>query len=130
MTFANGIVRAPSLDVNAALEDARRQGVTAYALPAAGVADYIAFFDWVRQALPLDPPIQRAGSWDALKDSLWSGLFYSDAQRFVIIWPNSEAMLPADDRETALFILGDVATNLADSDVTRGRPKELCILVG
>jgi hypothetical protein len=45
-----------------------------------------AFFDAVRAALPLDPPLVRSQSWDALSDSVWGGLDSLDTRTIVITW--------------------------------------------
>ncbi|WP_394840770.1 barstar family protein [Pendulispora brunnea] len=129
MDFTSGVQRVANLDVRAAREAAAKQGAAVYELPGIGITDYVAFFDWIRAHVPLNPPIRRAGSWDALKDSLWQGLFDQKESLIVFIWPNADAMLPADDRETALFILGDVASNLANAAYTQGHPKVFTILV-
>ncbi|WP_394830149.1 barstar family protein [Pendulispora rubella] len=130
MNFTSGVQRVAHLDVAATREAAAEQGVAVYELPSSGITDYVAFFDWIRAHVPLSPPIRRAGSWDALKDSLWQGLFDLKPSRIVFIWPNVDAMLPADDRDTALFILGDVAANLANAAFTQGHPKVFTILAG
>ena len=130
MNFKSGIERVANLDVEAARSAAGALGATVYVLPSDAINDYIAFFDWIRASVPLDPPIRRAGSWDALKGSLWSGLFSLESPHIVFIWPHVDAMLPVEQRETALGILGAVAEELADPDYTRGHPKLFTILLG
>src|ERR1700722_16146664 len=85
----------PNLDVDALLDEAKREGIRAYVLPGTGVVGRASFFDAVRATLPLDPPLLGTRSWDALSDSLWEGLRTLDTDRVLIIWPNSTTMARA-----------------------------------
>lgn len=79
----------------------------------------------------MDPPLLGSGSWDALSDSLWGGLYTAPAQKIVILWPdtgNMASFAPAEFA-TALAVLTDVAALLSDPDVTRGITKELAVVV-
>lgn len=46
------------------------------------------FFNGIRKILPLDPPLSSNRSWDALNDSLWSGLNSLSENKILIIWPS------------------------------------------
>lgn len=88
------------------------------------------FFDAIRKTLPLDPPLQSNRSWDALSDSLWSGLDGLPDNPIVIIWENScqmEISAPEDFR-IALEILKDLAESLTDMHITDGKAKNLSVL--
>lgn len=54
-------------------EECRHRGWLVMCLPD-GVASKGQFFDAIRSTCPLDPPLHSNRSWDALSDSLWSGL--------------------------------------------------------
>jgi hypothetical protein len=132
MRLAPGLTTIEDMNVDAIIQEARQQGLTAYVLPSSGVVSREKFFDAVRATLPLDPPLVSSRSWDALSDSLWSGLDMIEAGRIVIVWPNSTDMRRAAvaDYELASSILADVAAALADPKATCGKPKEVTILLG
>jgi hypothetical protein len=46
------------------------------------------FFEAMKALLPLDPPLVGNRSWDALSDSLWSGLDQLAADNIAIVWPS------------------------------------------
>jgi len=100
-------------------------------LPTTGIVDRSSFFDAVRATFPLDPPLIGSHSWDALSDSLWEGLHTSAARRIAIMWQGTRTMATSasSDFETALDVLVDVASLLADPQATHGTTKELAILV-
>jgi len=118
------------LDVEATRQK-MEQGGSSFVLPAQRIVDRASFFEAVRATVPLDPPVVSSGSWDALADSLWEGLYTHPARRTAIIWSNARAMegFAPVDFETALDVLADVASLLADCQATRNEPKEVMILV-
>lgn len=132
MEFNPGLTVVANLDPDALLLKAKQEGIPAYVLTSTGVLGRESFFDAVRASLPLDPPLLGSRSWDALSDSLWEGLHTIDADRVIIIWPNSAAMCSASrtDYELALNVLRDVATSLADPLSTNGKPKVISVYVG
>ena len=89
------------------------------------------FFDSVRDSLPMDPPLQRNRSWDALSDSLWGGIDSLPCDKVLIIWRYSSTMASAtsSDYEIAKEILNDVSCSLGRSDDTDGNTKEVCVIV-
>lgn len=131
MELRPGLSRAAALDVETTRRQASEAGYTTFVLPASGIVDRASFFDAVRATLPLDPPVVGARSWDALSDSLWEGLYALPDQRIAILWPNARTMArtASSDFETALNVLTDVVSLLADPRATVGRPKEVAIVV-
>jgi hypothetical protein len=128
--FTSGATTESVLDIEAIRLKAEREGYFTFVLPEVGIVDRPSFFEAIRNTLPLDPPVVSSRSWEALGDSLWEGLHSHPAQRIVILWPNSEAMIDSTDREMALSVLADVAKLLEDHQATKGRPKYVAILVG
>ncbi len=106
-----------------------RDGWRVFRLPA-GIDSRQAFFDAVRATLPLDPPLKGNRSWDALSDSVWSGLDACAENGFVVVWPRYTRMRDAApaDFATATDVLAEVAASLADPEATAGAPKRLVIL--
>ena len=111
-------------------QQSRNAGAAAYTLPNAGVTNREAVAGAIRASFPLDPPILGgATNWDALKDSLQGGFASLEERRIVFLWPNADAMRPAQDREEALKLLSLIARELADPAKMDGHPKELSIVV-
>ncbi len=131
MELRPGLVRTATLDVEATRRQASQAGYTTFVLPAKGIVDRVSFFDAVRATFPLDPPLVGSRSWDAMSDSLWEGLYALPDQRIAILWPNARTMASAalPDFETAVNVLTDVATLLADPRATKGNPKEVTVIV-
>jgi len=88
------------------------------------------FFDGIRATFPLDPPLHGQHSWDALADSLWSGLDGLQEQDIVIVWRDARymQMQAVEDFAIALDILRDLPGTLADVALTAGQPKKLLVL--
>jgi Barstar (barnase inhibitor) len=90
-----------------------------------------AFFDAVRIAVELDPPVQSERSWDALADSMWEGIFNLPSRSVLIIWRDA-AMFRAQapqEFDVAAAVLVDTATSLADPEGTVGEPKDVRVLI-
>lgn len=130
MKFERGLHRVEALDIDLVRAEAERAGWFTFALPGSGIVNKATFFAAARALLPLDPPVM-ADNWDALSDSLW-GLFRHPARRIAILWPNSEPMARVDpvEFENAIEVLRDLPTTLADPRLTRGRPKDVAVIVG
>lgn len=131
MEIKHGLQRTGALDVESVRLKAEQAGFTAFVLPKIGIVDRASFFEAVRATFPLDPPLKSSHSWDALSDSLWEGLYTSAHQRIVIIWQGTRTMATSatSDFDTALNVLADVASLLADPEATGGATKEIAILV-
>lgn len=88
------------------------------------------FFEAVRQNLPLDPPVRHNRIWDALADSLWSGIDGVQAECVVILWQNAFQWkrLEPEDFAIASTILQDLCESLGDPATTAGSPKKLAVL--
>jgi hypothetical protein len=112
-------------------EEASRRDTPVYTISTSGQSGRDAFFDAVRRALPLDPPVASSRSWDALSDSLWQGIYSLGAHQVVILWPDSSPLKDATPRDfdVALSVLRDVADSLADPAATVGKPVDVCVYV-
>jgi Barstar (barnase inhibitor) len=88
------------------------------------------FFNAVRESLPLDPPLHSNRSWDALADSLWSGLDKIDENSIVILWLAASQLekYAPDDFAIASSILKDLPESLANPALTIGPTKRLVVL--
>jgi hypothetical protein len=131
MEIKHGLQRTGALDAETARLKAKQAGFTPFVLPTMGIVDRASLFDAVRATLPLDPPLTGSHGWDALSDSLGEGLYASADRRIAIIWQGTHTMATSatSDFETALEVLADVASLLADPRATNGSTKELAILV-
>jgi hypothetical protein len=118
-------------EVDAAADEARREGVPLFVLSTGDGADREAFFDAVRRTLPLDPPLPSARSWDALEDSVWQGIYDVASGRAVIVWRDAPEFAAKDrvDFEEALSVFKSIAQTLSEPRYTDGRPKTLCVYV-
>jgi hypothetical protein len=106
-----------------------REGWQIFRLPGS-LASKDEFFEGIRQSLPLDPPLQSNRSWDALSDSLWSGLDNLKERKIVIVWPDASRMkaLAPEAFSIATSILMDLISTLADEKTTLGNTKDLRVL--
>ncbi len=94
-------------------------------------ADRKAFFDTVRSAVALDPPVESERSWDALEDSFWQALYMLAEPRLVVTWLDQstyQANCPTE-HQIAMSVLVDVAEGLADERATVGRTKDVQIYI-
>lgn len=121
----------PAAEAVALVARRHAEGWRVFELPR-GIDGKAAFFDAIRATLPLDPPLTAAAppNWDALADSLWSGLDTLDDARIAIFWPDAQAMADAapHDAEIATEILDELAVSLADPETTAGSTKEVVII--
>jgi hypothetical protein len=94
------------------------------------IEDTPSFFRAIRENLPLNPPVQSE-NWDALSDSLWEGLHVFDADKVAVIWPRSDGMRDHDPAgfHTAVEVLMDIATSLADPQASSARTKPLLVVL-
>jgi hypothetical protein len=131
MESKQGLHRTGALDVETTLRLAEEAGFATFVMPAKGIVDMHSFFEAVQATFPLDPPLVLLRSWDALSDSLWQGLYTLGARRIAILWPSTQAMAVSapSDFETAMNVLADVASSLADPELTCETPKEVVVLV-
>lgn len=131
MVIDRGFHEVSGADIPGILAEAARRGVPVFTLSTAGRTDQEAFFEAVREALPLDPPLKAFRPvWDALSDSVWGGLHALEASRVVVIWPDAEPVAGAQgDFRIALDLLRDVAATLAEARFTGGRPTQVSVYV-
>jgi hypothetical protein len=122
----SGLHSISAADVGAVLRELEGLSWHVYVLPE-GITDKRSFFEAVRSTMPLDPTVHGEEKWDAISDSLWSGLDALDAHKIAIIWPDSGTMAEQapDDFNIARAILADITDSLADTEATVGRPKEV-----
>jgi hypothetical protein len=125
-----GLYRAPIPDIDATHDELQALGWRVFVLPK-GITDRRSFFEAVRSSLPLDPPVLGDQKWDALSDSLWSGLDRLETDRIALIWPASTTMAEAapDEFEIARVILENIAGSLGDPEDTAGKPKQFMALL-
>jgi hypothetical protein len=118
-----------SEEIDGVLRAARERGVPTFSLSTGDGAGRDAFFDAVRDALPLDPPLVSNRSWDALSDSLFGGLHALGVDRVVVVWPDAPALCDASptDYATAVSVLTDVSESMAEPKYTNNRPTELSV---
>lgn len=126
----SGIHHMPRADVESTRRDLEGLGWLVFVLPE-GMIDGRALFEGVRSTIPLDPPVLSDDNWNALSDSLWSGIDGLDADCVALIWPESGTMaeLAAEDFGIAKELLADLASSLADSDATGGEPTNLMVIL-
>ncbi|MFC9399274.1 barstar family protein [Streptomyces sp. NPDC057027] len=131
MVIDRGFHEVSGADIAGILDEAARQGVPVFTLSTAGRTDKEAFFEAVREALPLDPPLGTFRMvWDGLSDSVWGGLHGLESPRVVIVWPDARPVAGAEgDFWIALSILRDVAESLAEVRYTGGRPTQVSVYV-
>jgi|SRR5215475_4721081 len=131
MQIKAGLSRVQDLDIERLTSEATSAGFKVFVLKP-GIDTRESFFESIREAIPLDPPIVGTQSWDALSDSLWGGLYSVDQDRILIVWPKSTAMaaMSQEDHQIAIDVLNDVVTSLADRESTQERPKSVTVLLG
>ncbi|MFD6294064.1 barstar family protein [Streptomyces sp. NPDC060235] len=131
MVIDRGLHEVSDADIPEILAEAAGQDLPVFMLSTAGRTDKEAFFEAVRETLPLDPPLGTSRTvWDALSDSVWGGLHALKRPRVVIVWPGVRPTSDTeDDFQTALSILRDVVATLTEARYTGGRPTWLSVYV-
>lgn len=129
--FPAGLAHIAPAAVPTVLTEAQNAGRPVAVLSTGDRTGREAFFDAVREALPLAPQLHSSRSWDALADSLWEGIRLDEPDRRVIVWSDAARYALTDPAEhaTAVAILRDVADSLRDHVTTSGRPREVSIFV-
>ncbi len=131
MLDKQGFFRIELLAAKRVINDCKRDGWEVLTLPE-GITSRDDFFNGVRTALPLDPGLQSNRSWDALADSLWSGLHEAlGGQNILVVWPNSLSMEKQcpEDFAIARGVFEQIADTIADPKYTGGGPtKRLLVL--
>ncbi|WP_293765983.1 barstar family protein [uncultured Aquitalea sp.] len=89
------------------------------------------FCNGVRATLPLDPPLASNHSWDAINDSLWSGLELLPEEKLLIIWRTASEMRAHDihNFKIACDTLEDLPKYICDSKKREGKEASLAIVV-
>lgn len=129
MWSIKGFFSVDELTVEKVMLAAHTDGKRVFCFPS-HIASKDQFFDGIRATFPLDPPLHGHHGWDALADSLWSGLDGLQEQDIVIVWRDSRymQMQAVEDFAIALDILHDLPGTLADVALTAGQPKQLLVL--
>jgi hypothetical protein len=132
MSFQPGLAIVDPAAVDKLIEAARGADLPVFVISTAGRFGREAFFDSVRAALPLDPPLESSRSWEALSDSLWEGVRSLESNSAVIVWPDASEFREHNpkDYEIALSILTDLVESISDSVATGGRPKMVSVYLG
>jgi hypothetical protein len=120
------------VDVLASRSALQDDGFEVFVIPE-GVESKSTFFDAVRDTFPLDPPLEGRDVWDALDDSLSSGLLDLEARKIAVVWPDAHRFEVADpaEYEIARDILGSLAGPLSHGEWTNdGEPKEITVVLG
>jgi hypothetical protein len=131
MEVERGVYRWPGLDPLDLGQELRDDGWFVFTL-LGEISDKRSFFETISNTLPLDPPLVRMESWDALTDSLRNGLEDEvDSDRIAIIWPDSAKMIRRDPEEFGIAVetLSTTTDTLADSEMTVGHPKQVAIVL-
>jgi hypothetical protein len=123
-----GVVRVTRDELAALLAAEKERGAVVLRLTSGEEADKAAFFQAVREMLPLDPPLGTYRDvWDALSDSLSGGIGALETPRVVVAWPDADEMRrvhPADAHE-AEDVFRFLAETLAEPRFTANRPTAL-----
>lgn len=129
--FESGLTWVRGDEMHSLASSVARQGYRVYSITTAGGSGRAAFFNAVRAALPLDPPVLSSRSLDALSDSLWGGIYSTDDQKIAIIWEDSSRFFEdtPEDFEGACSVLTEVTEALADRTFTAGQPKQVRVFV-
>jgi hypothetical protein len=111
--------------------DAVEAGARYFMISTAGAQHQVAFFDAVRRALPLNPPIHGNGSWDALLDSLREGIYELNEPLVLLLWTGAADLASADPKgyQNALSVLTAVSEDLADPEYAEERLTRLCCYI-
>ncbi|MFD6422378.1 barstar family protein [Streptomyces sp. NPDC060198] len=131
MTMARGFHEVSGADIPGVVQEAARRGVPVFTLSTGGRTDKGAFFEAVRETLPLDPPLGTFREvWEALSDSVWGGLHALKTPRVVIVWRDARPVAEAQgDFRMALDVLRDTVATLAEARYTGGRPTQVSVCV-
>lgn len=131
MTSGTGVTIIDPNDVGRFMSEAAGEGAATYRFSTKGATGRSAFFDAIRHTLPLDPSLAGSRSWDALSDSLCSGLHESSDNSIVIFWTDSSDFKDAasSDYSIALEILKDIIGSLADQSTSNGRSKRVSVYI-
>ncbi|MCA8272688.1 barstar family protein [Burkholderia sp. AU30280] len=123
-----GLYVVDSVEAKHIAEECSRSGWLVIFLPS-GIASKDQFYDAICRECPLDPPLNSNRSWDALADSMWSGLDELEDEKIAIFWPNSELMKTAEPDAFAIAtnILADLCVSLGDRNVTASGTKTLLV---
>ena len=119
-----------SADLESKVNDLKSSGWSVVVLPA-GIIDRSSFFRAVKQTIALDPDVVGDSKWDALSDSMWSGIDGLASDKFAIIWPDYKMMAEAapEDFAVARSMLVSLSASLGNVEATVGNAKQVLIIL-
>jgi hypothetical protein len=130
MELTPGVFEVSQSEAERLTSEAVAQGAIVYKIRGDEVVDRASFFEAVRKNLPLSPPIVSDYSWDALSDSIWSGLDELETSRILVVWSNSDRLKVSPiNYDIALDVFRDITESIASEELTVGRPKEVNVLL-
>ncbi|MEX0717791.1 MAG: barstar family protein [Planctomycetaceae bacterium] len=103
-----------SAKADATIRTLKDDGFTVFVID--GIDSPEAFFTYVKDNLPMDPPLSGDVNWNAFADSLWYGLDATQETHVSICWLNADQMVEARPQHFWLAIqcLDDVARNFSE----------------
>ncbi|MEM7246152.1 MAG: barstar family protein [Acidobacteriota bacterium] len=127
---SSGLWRVSAGQEGATKEALEREGYHVLDFDGRRVTNALTFFEEVRRVLPLDPPLSGRVSWDALVDSLGSGLDGLGERHVAIRWTAVDAMASADPAafEMAVRCLTGLAEDMASEESGLEEPLGLLIV--
>jgi len=125
----NGFFLLPESEAEKVISECELQHWKIFKLPG-NLSSKSEFFDGVRLTLPLDPPLASNRSWDALDDSLWSGLDSLLDENILIIWPyvNNMRLNWVRDFEIIREIFSDLTKTISNDEFNNGSNKNIIIV--
>ena len=131
MDVPPGLFPIDSVEAENVSKDALRKGAFLCRLTTRKASDRSSFFDAVRAAMPLDPPVYGSNNWNALSDSILGGIEQIVNDTIVIVWTDSVHYRRVDSEgfDIAIEVLRNVVNLLDDWTVTNGEPKKVFIYV-
>ena len=125
----SGFYLLPELEAKKIISECESLHWKTYKLPS-NLSSKNDFFDGVRLTLPLDPPLASNRSWDALDDSLWSGLDSLLEENILIIWPCANSMRLHGERDFEIVkeIFSGLTKTISNDEITNESKKNLIII--
>jgi hypothetical protein len=131
MEISNGVLIARKDEIREICKEKTKLGWRVFDLPSR-ISNKLEFFDAVRAALPLDPPLHRdSENWDALNDSLWAGLHSLRTPGSIIVWSGFDLLKnnSNSDFEIALGVFGSIANTISDPKYGGGFSSHLIVFL-
>ena len=129
MLYRFGFFAVDASKADEITDECERDNWRIFRLPA-DIVSKDEFFEAVRSTFPLNPKLHSNRSWDALADSLWSGLDGLSEKNIVITWSDTFLMEVGapEDFAIALNILMELPSSLSSAEATAGKTKQVLVL--